>query len=106
MMTSALAPGYVVETRRVGGAMSGYSATGSLNREMTPVSTSTRLTTIARRGRSMKILENMPHPFSPKSAMTVIPGRTLWVPLATTVSPFASPFLINWNFGVELPGVT
>ena len=61
-MTSALAPGYVVETKSVGGAISGYSATGSLNREMIPVSTRTRLTTMASRGRSMKILENIDSP--------------------------------------------
>lgn len=45
-MTSALAPGYVVETKSVGGAISGYSATGSLNREMIPVSTSRLRTSV------------------------------------------------------------
>src|SRR5262245_43843678 len=52
--TSALAPGYWPVTLIVGGAISGYWATGSRPYETAPKITKTRDTTAAKIGRSMK----------------------------------------------------
>src|SRR3974377_2166976 len=55
--TSALAPGYCPETVIVGGAISGYCATGSRVKATTPRITMTIDTTEAKIGRSMKKCE-------------------------------------------------
>src|SRR6185436_18946719 len=52
--TSALAPGYCPVTFTVGGAMSGYCATGRRPNETNPRITNTRDTTPAKIGRSIK----------------------------------------------------
>src|ERR1700687_704349 len=56
--TLALAPGYDAETSTVGGAISGYWATGKVNRAMLPASTITMDRTEAKIGRLMKKREN------------------------------------------------
>src|SRR5262245_42428425 len=55
--TSALAPGYWPLTVIVGGAISGYWATGSRVNDTTPTITKTIDTTAAKIGRSMKKCE-------------------------------------------------
>src|SRR5215472_19160824 len=55
--TSALAPGYWPDTLMIGGAISGYCATGSRANETTPRITKTIDTTAAKIGRSMKKCE-------------------------------------------------
>ena len=50
----ALAPGYVAVTCTVGGATSGYCATGSWVAATTPTITITTESTVAKIGRSMK----------------------------------------------------
>ena len=57
--TSALAPGYEAETTTSGGVISGYRAIGKENKEITPAKVKTMEITIAKRGRSIKILENI-----------------------------------------------
>ena len=52
--TSALAPGYCPETLMIGGAISGYCATGRRAKLTTPRITNTIETTEAKIGRSMK----------------------------------------------------
>ena len=52
--TSAPAPGYCPVTLMVGGAMSGYWATGSRENDTRPRITNTIETTAAKIGRSMK----------------------------------------------------
>src|SRR5258707_467243 len=54
----ALAPGYDADTSTVGGVMSGYCATGSVNRAMLPARVMTMLSTDAKIGRLMKKREN------------------------------------------------
>src|SRR3981189_1819235 len=54
---SALAPGYWPVTLMIGGAISGYWATGSRENETTPRITKTIDTTPAKIGRSMKKCE-------------------------------------------------
>src|SRR5262249_48288527 len=56
--TLALAPGYEADTTTVGGAISGYCATGSVTKATVPASTMTMDSTEAKIGRSMKNLEN------------------------------------------------
>src|SRR5712675_2445858 len=56
--TSALAPGYDADTSTVGGAMSGYCATGSVRMAIAPPSTMTMDSTEAKIGRLMKNAEN------------------------------------------------
>src|SRR5260370_808062 len=56
--TLALAPGYDADTSTVGGAISGYCATGRVNRAIMPPRTTTMDRTDAKIGRSMKNLEN------------------------------------------------
>src|SRR5262249_37975404 len=56
--TWALAPGYDADTSTVGGVMSGYWATGSVNNAMVPASTITMDSTEAKIGRLMKNFEN------------------------------------------------
>ena len=58
-MTSALAPGYIVVTWMVGGTISGYCATGKVNRHTSPRMTVTMAMTLAKIGRSMKNSEIM-----------------------------------------------
>src|SRR6516165_8399366 len=55
--TSALAPGYWPETLMIGGAISGYCATGRRVKETPPRMTKTIDTTAAKIGRSMKKCE-------------------------------------------------
>src|ERR1700688_3701848 len=55
--TSALAPGYWPETLMIGGAISGYCATGSRENDTPPRITNTIETTAAKIGRSMKKCE-------------------------------------------------
>src|SRR5712672_1455965 len=55
--TSALAPGYCPDTLMMGGAISGYWATGSRANETPPMITKTIETTAAKIGRSMKKCE-------------------------------------------------
>src|ERR1700729_878667 len=54
---SALAPGYCPETLMIGGAISGYCATGKRENETPPRITNTIETTAAKIGRSMKKCE-------------------------------------------------
>src|SRR5262249_48516847 len=56
--TWALAPGYDAETSTVGGAISGYCASGSVKSATEPPSTITIDSTEAKIGRLMKKLEN------------------------------------------------
>src|SRR6478609_5184340 len=56
--TWALAPGYEADTSTVGGAISGYWATGRVNSAMLPPSTMTIDSTEAKIGRLMKKREN------------------------------------------------
>src|SRR5260370_31533710 len=62
--TWALAPGYDADTSTVGGAISGYCATGRVNRAMPPANTTTMDSTEAKMGRLMKKLENTVIPYS------------------------------------------
>src|SRR5262245_36272495 len=55
--TSALAPGYCPETLMMGGAISGYWATGRRANDTAPTITKTIETTAAKMGRSMKKCE-------------------------------------------------
>src|SRR6201982_4317197 len=55
--TSALAPGYWPETLMIGGAISGYCATGRREKETPPRMTKTMDTTAAKIGRSIKKCE-------------------------------------------------
>src|SRR5262245_47975524 len=55
--TSALAPGYCPETLMMGGAISGYCATGRRANDTAPTITKTIETTAAKMGRSMKKCE-------------------------------------------------
>src|SRR6516225_2398341 len=55
--TSALAPGYWPETLIIGGAISGYCATGRRENETPPRMTKTIETTAAKIGRSIKKCE-------------------------------------------------
>src|ERR1700687_6035465 len=55
--TSALAPGYWPDTLMIGGAISGYCATGSRANDTPPRITNTIETTAAKIGRSMKKCE-------------------------------------------------
>src|SRR5215469_5375249 len=55
--TSALAPGYWPETLMIGGAISGYCATGRRENETPPRMTKTIETTAAKIGRSIKKCE-------------------------------------------------
>src|SRR6476620_1497469 len=55
--TSALAPGYWPDTLMMGGAISGYWATGSRVNDTPPMITNTTETTAAKIGRSMKKCE-------------------------------------------------
>src|SRR3984957_20201776 len=55
--TSALAPGYWPETLMIGGAISGYCATGNRENATPPRTTNTIETTAAKIGRSMKKCE-------------------------------------------------
>src|SRR5215475_4525486 len=55
--TSALAPGYCPDTLMIGGAISGYCATGRRENDTAPRITNTIETTAAKIGRSMKKCE-------------------------------------------------
>ena len=55
--TSALAPGYWPDTLMMGGAISGYWATGNRVNDTPPMITNTIETTAAKIGRSMKKCE-------------------------------------------------
>src|SRR5262245_26241756 len=55
--TSALAPGYCPVTLMIGGAISGYCATGRRENDTAPTITNTTETTAAKIGRSMKKCE-------------------------------------------------
>src|ERR1700758_3110336 len=55
--TSALAPGYCPDTLMIGGAISGYCATGRRENDTPPRITKTIETTAAKIGRSMKKCE-------------------------------------------------
>src|ERR1700747_948214 len=55
--TSALAPGYWPETLMIGGAISGYCATGRREKATPPRMTETMDTTAAKIGRAMKKCE-------------------------------------------------
>src|SRR6516225_9024795 len=55
--TSALAPGYWPETLMIGGAIAGYCATGSREKETPPRMTKMIETTAAKIGRSIKKCE-------------------------------------------------
>src|SRR5215831_5370411 len=55
--TSALAPGYWPDTLMIGGAISGYWATGRRENDTAPTITNTMETTAAKIGRSMKKCE-------------------------------------------------
>src|ERR1700719_2135590 len=63
--TSALAPGYWPETLMIGGAISGYCATGSRENDTPPRITNTIETTAAKIGRAMKKCEMRIYPPSP-----------------------------------------
>src|SRR4051794_8055436 len=56
---AADAPGYNVVTDTCGGTMSGYCAIGMTNSESSPAIVATMAMTVASRGRSMKIAENI-----------------------------------------------
>src|SRR5262249_110364 len=56
--TFALAPGYEADISTVGGVISGYCATGKVNRAIEPPSTTTMDKTDAKIGRLMKNREN------------------------------------------------
>src|SRR6185503_9227793 len=57
---SALAPGYVALIVTVGGAISGYCATGRIRELMIPASAMMIAMTVAKIGRSMKKREKLP----------------------------------------------
>ena len=56
---SALAPTYTVDTRISGGAISGYMPLGIVNTETKPANAITMAITTAKRGLSIKNLENI-----------------------------------------------
>src|SRR5258708_20463407 len=86
--TWALAPGYDADTSTVGGAISGYCATGSVNRATVPPSTITIDSTDAKIGRLMKKLENTTDPQSRTFASWRTPTVTPAVPsLGADASP-------------------
>ncbi len=76
--------------------MSGYSSTGSLVMQIAPASISTSEQTNARRGRSMKILENMSRAPYSATGSTGTFGMTLCVPRTMTSSPSSRPERIVW----------
>src|SRR5262245_48422238 len=86
--TCALAPGYEAETSTVGGAISGYCASGSVKRAMVPPSTITIDSTDAKIGRLMKKLENNSRPLFRRTP-AVRPGVSagFTVPVAERASP-------------------
>src|SRR5271156_1344179 len=57
--TAEFAPGYMVVTETCGGTISGYCATGIARKANAPAIVVTMAMTIARRGRSTKIADNM-----------------------------------------------
>ena len=57
--TAEFAPGYMVVTDTWGGTMSGYCATGIARNANAPAIVVTTAMTIARRGRSTKIADNI-----------------------------------------------
>src|ERR1700704_1492646 len=57
--TPELAPGYIVVTWTCGGTMSGYCASGITNSDTKPAIVVIRAMTIASRGRSTKMAENI-----------------------------------------------
>src|SRR6516225_8896052 len=76
--TWALAPGYDADTSTVGGAISGYCATGRVSMAMPPPSTTTMDSTEAKIGRLMKNAENT----SRTSLVRHAVGRTAGRPFA------------------------
>ena len=58
-ITSALAPGYHAETTTSGGVISGYRDIGNEKTAMAPAKVKTMEITIAKRGLSINILENI-----------------------------------------------
>src|SRR4051794_35324754 len=73
--TWALAPGYDADTSTVGGAMSGYCATGRLTMAMPPPSTMTMDSTEAKIGRLMKNAGNTGAASLPLAALGRAAGR-------------------------------
>ena len=61
--------------KSVGGLISGYSSTGRFQREISPEIVMTRLTTAAKRGCSMKNLENIKAPQSVGRLLGGVAGR-------------------------------
>ena len=118
--TSALAPGYWPETLMIGGAISGYCATGSRENDTPPRMTNTIETTAAKIGRSMKKCEM--RIFWPQPALaslpplaggvpsccgvTDCPGRARIRPLTMTRSVAASPSLTTRRPSSICPSVT
>src|SRR3979490_124907 len=68
--TSELAPGYCPDTLMIGGAISGYCATGRRENDTPPRIRNTIETTAAKIGRSMKKCEMRIAPAAPQSALT------------------------------------
>src|SRR5690348_7265664 len=85
---AAEAPGYSVVTDTCGGTISGYCATGITTSDSSPAMVVTMAMTVASRGRSMKIAENMPQPWlcgnDTGAAITGVPGRRVSMPCTTT----------------------
>ena len=121
--TSALAPGYWPVTLMIGGAISGYCATGSRENDTPPRITKTIETTAAKIGRSMKKCEmrisGAFHPLWLRSAgfgfgagawpaaarsaaRDLPPGRARIRPLTMTRSVGARPSLMTRKPAVEL----
>ena len=75
--------------------MSGYCAIGITNSDSSPAIVMTIAITVASRGRSMKMAENMAQPWLSGGgaglAITAAPGRRLSIPCTTTCSPPLRP---------------
>ena len=88
-------PGYVVVTDTWGGTISGYCAIGITSRDSNPAIVVTMAMTVARRGRSINMAENMIQlalgGAGAGLARTGEPARRLSIPCTTTCSPPFSP---------------
>src|SRR4029450_8288145 len=87
--TSALAPGYCPETLIMGGAISGYWATGRRANDTAPTITKTIETTGAKMGGAMKKCEKGMGPPTPR--WRGLGGRQ---PAELPAGPRASPFAL------------
>jgi hypothetical protein len=120
--TCAFAPGYWPETLIVGGAISGYCATGRLTKLTSPSSTMMIETTEAKIGRSMKkcdmgnaapyfaadgVPAGAPGGRSPSAiGITLMPGRARIKPFTMMRSFGSIPFRTTRNPLSSAPSVT